>query len=167
MHLLSVPPSTPLRFVRCLPVQARGRALLNLRVEDSEGGLMGRTLLTLVSNKGYGGGSLAELPPHKFGPHDVIALRPNKGPAEGPAIVQGGEAGKKCWFDSSVSFRQGCLSSSDHSTSAASATDHADAQALLLSARDMHSAPFPTQCMRSCFYASLVPALVVQVWRTA
>ena len=151
MHRLSVPPSTPLRFVRCLPVQARGRALLNLRVEDSEGGLMGRTLLTLVSNKGYGGGSPAELPPHKFGPHDVIALRPNKGPAEGPAIVQGGEASNICRFDLSVSFRQGCLSSRDDSTSAASTTDHvqvhADAQALLLSARDMHSAPFPTQCV--------------------
>lgn len=31
--------------------QARGRALLNLRVQDAEGGLLGRTLLTLVSNK--------------------------------------------------------------------------------------------------------------------
>ena len=31
--------------------QARGRALLNLRVQDAEGGLLGRMLLTLVSNK--------------------------------------------------------------------------------------------------------------------
>ena len=31
--------------------QAHGRALLNLRVQDAEGGLLGRTLLTLVSNK--------------------------------------------------------------------------------------------------------------------
>ena len=31
--------------------QARGRALLNLRLQDAEGGLLGRTLLTLVSNK--------------------------------------------------------------------------------------------------------------------
>ena len=31
--------------------QARGRALLNLRMQDAEGGLLGRTLLTLVSNK--------------------------------------------------------------------------------------------------------------------
>ena len=32
--------------------QARGRALLNLRVQDAEGGLLGRTLLTLVSQQG-------------------------------------------------------------------------------------------------------------------
>ena len=31
--------------------QARGRALLNLRLQEAEGGLLGRTLLTLVSNK--------------------------------------------------------------------------------------------------------------------
>jgi hypothetical protein len=31
--------------------QARGQALLNLRCSQSEGGLLGRTLLTLVSNK--------------------------------------------------------------------------------------------------------------------
>ena len=31
--------------------QARGRALLNLRLRDAEGGLLGRTLLALVSNK--------------------------------------------------------------------------------------------------------------------
>ena len=31
--------------------QARGRALLNLRLRDAEGGLLGRTLLSLVSNK--------------------------------------------------------------------------------------------------------------------
>ncbi|PNH09678.1 DNA-binding protein SMUBP-2 [Tetrabaena socialis] len=70
--------------------QARGRTLLNLRVDNIEGGLLGRTLLTLVSNKGYGaGGPPVELPPHKFGPHDVVALRPNRGPADGPAVVSG------------------------------------------------------------------------------
>ncbi|KXZ43249.1 hypothetical protein GPECTOR_96g715 [Gonium pectorale] len=76
----------------CSPetAQARGRALLNLRVDDVEGGLLGRTLLTLVSNKGYGaGGPPVELPPHKFGPHDVVALRPSRGPADGPALVSG------------------------------------------------------------------------------
>eukprot|EP00198_Chlamydomonas_reinhardtii_P001007 XP_001690342.1 predicted protein [Chlamydomonas reinhardtii] len=76
----------------CSPetAQARGRTLLNLRVDDMEGGLLGRTLLTLVSNKGYGaGGPAAELPPHKFGPHDVVALRPSRGPADGPAVVSG------------------------------------------------------------------------------
>ena len=31
--------------------QARGRALLNLRLADAEGGLLGRTLLCLTSNK--------------------------------------------------------------------------------------------------------------------
>ena len=30
---------------------ASGRTLLNLRARDAEGGLLGRTLLTLVSNK--------------------------------------------------------------------------------------------------------------------
>lgn len=30
---------------------AKGRALLNLRLADAEGGLLGRTLLTLVNNK--------------------------------------------------------------------------------------------------------------------
>jgi hypothetical protein len=31
--------------------EARGRALMNLRLQEAEGGLLGRTLLTLVSNK--------------------------------------------------------------------------------------------------------------------
>jgi hypothetical protein len=37
----------------CSPeaAQARGRALLNLRVSETEGGLLGRTLITLVNNK--------------------------------------------------------------------------------------------------------------------
>ncbi|GLI64102.1 hypothetical protein VaNZ11_007275 [Volvox africanus] len=76
----------------CSPeaAQSRGRALLNLRLDDVEGGLLGRTLITLVSNKGYGaGGALADLPPHKFGPHDVVALRPSRGPADGPPLVSG------------------------------------------------------------------------------
>ncbi|GLC34608.1 hypothetical protein PLESTM_000216800 [Pleodorina starrii] len=76
----------------CSPeaAQARGRALLNLRVDDVEGGLLGRTLLTLISNKGYGaGGAAPELPPHKFGPHDVVALRPSRGPADGAPLVSG------------------------------------------------------------------------------
>ncbi|MEW5310653.1 MAG: hypothetical protein WDW38_002430 [Sanguina aurantia] len=69
--------------------QAKGRALLNLRLCDSEGGLLGRTLLTLVPNKGFGAGPPVELPPHKFSPHDVVALRPNKAGPEGPALVTG------------------------------------------------------------------------------
>ena len=37
--------------VRPEKAQARGRALLNLKLRDSEGGLLGRTLLTLILNK--------------------------------------------------------------------------------------------------------------------
>jgi len=76
----------------CSPetAQARGRALLNLRCSGAEGGLLGRTLLTLVPNKGHvAGGPPPELPPHKFGPHDVVALRPHRGPADGPPLGTG------------------------------------------------------------------------------
>lgn len=31
--------------------QAKGRVIANLRCSDAEGGLLGRTLLTLISNK--------------------------------------------------------------------------------------------------------------------
>lgn len=64
--------------------------IINLvrRCVDAEGGLLGRTLLTLVSNKGFGGPPV-DLPPHKFGPHDVVALRPSKGAAEGPPLASG------------------------------------------------------------------------------
>ncbi|KAL4856486.1 DNA-binding protein SMUBP-2 [Chlorella vulgaris] len=61
---------------------ARGRALLNLRLTDAEGGLLGRTLLTL------GGGS-QPLPPHKLSPHDIVRLRPSKGDGAGPALAEG------------------------------------------------------------------------------
>jgi hypothetical protein len=71
--------------------QARGYALLNLRTADTEGGLLGRTLLTLVSNKGFGAaGPPPPLPAHKFSPHDVVALRPNAGGGQGgPPLAQG------------------------------------------------------------------------------
>ncbi len=94
--------------------QARGRALLNLRLRDAEGGLLGRTLLSLVSNKvaicAYavikgrhtqvgqvsdvlvmqGGGSVSvPLPAHKVSPHDVVELRPSKGDASLPAVANG------------------------------------------------------------------------------
>ncbi|KAK9915598.1 hypothetical protein WJX75_001370 [Coccomyxa subellipsoidea] len=68
--------------------QARGRALLNLRLRDAEGGLLGRTLLALVSNKG-GGTISVPLPAHKVSPHDVVELRPSKGDASLPAIASG------------------------------------------------------------------------------
>ncbi|GAX76189.1 hypothetical protein CEUSTIGMA_g3633.t1 [Chlamydomonas eustigma] len=51
--------------------QARGTTLLNLRCEDVEGV------------------TAPLLPQHKFSPHDIVALRPSKGPADGPALVQG------------------------------------------------------------------------------
>lgn len=71
--------------------QARGRALLNLRLSEAEGGLLGRTLLTLVPNKGFGSGPPAPLPQHKLSPHDVVALRPNsQPPGAGGAPLCGG-----------------------------------------------------------------------------
>jgi len=74
-----------------LPPQARGRTLLNLRLSDAEGGLLGRTLLTLVANKGFGGPTPTQLPPHKLSPHDVVAIRPNSQPAGagGAPLVSG------------------------------------------------------------------------------
>ncbi|GJP51811.1 hypothetical protein CLOM_g10946 [Closterium sp. NIES-68] len=88
--------------------QAKGRVLCHLRCTEANAGLMGKTLLTLVSNKagkasskGGGGadgaassgsGSRAAgpvLPPHKFTPHDVVAIRANKGDGAQPAIAQG------------------------------------------------------------------------------
>jgi hypothetical protein len=104
--------------MRC---QARGRALLNLRVSELEGGLLGRTLITLVPNKGWrqkggddsgssaapasgsasasaGGGrgppaaaaaACPSLPPHKFGTHDVVALRPSKGSPDVTPLCSG------------------------------------------------------------------------------
>mmetsp|Transcript_18952 Transcript_18952/g.52864 ORF Transcript_18952/g.52864 Transcript_18952/m.52864 type:complete len:800 (-) Transcript_18952:678-3077(-) len=68
---------------------SRGRALLNLRCHDVEGGLMGRSLITLVSNKGGGTLQSEPLAPHKFSPHDVVALRPNKGEPSCDALAEG------------------------------------------------------------------------------
>ena len=42
---------------------ARGRVLQNLRLRDAEGGLLGRTLLTLIANKvGKAGWALPPVP---------------------------------------------------------------------------------------------------------
>ncbi|KAK9868471.1 hypothetical protein WJX84_007692 [Apatococcus fuscideae] len=68
--------------------QAKGRVITNLRCSDAEGGLLGRTLLTLVSNKG-GGTISSPLPPHRFGPHDVVALKPNKADPGAIALATG------------------------------------------------------------------------------
>jgi hypothetical protein len=55
-------------------VQARGRSLLPLRCTEVEGGFLGKTLLTLIYNRG---GSIDDpplLPTHKLGPHDIVAI---------------------------------------------------------------------------------------------
>lgn len=74
---------------RCTPemAQGKGRVLLNLRLDDAEGGLLGRTLLTLVRNKGAPGEDA--LPPHKFSPHDIVRVRAAKGEPGSPALAQG------------------------------------------------------------------------------
>uniref|UniRef100_A0A383VHI7 DNA helicase n=1 Tax=Tetradesmus obliquus TaxID=3088 RepID=A0A383VHI7_TETOB len=69
--------------------QARGRTLLNLRVSDAEGGLLGRTLLTLVPNKGFGTTPAVLLPAHKFSPHDVVALKASSAGLGGPPLCTG------------------------------------------------------------------------------
>ncbi|WIA11524.1 hypothetical protein OEZ85_011635 [Tetradesmus obliquus] len=69
--------------------QARGRTLLNLRVSDAEGGLLGRTLLTLVPNKGFGTTPAVPLPAHKFSPHDVVALKASSAGLGGPPLCTG------------------------------------------------------------------------------
>jgi hypothetical protein len=69
--------------------QARGRTLLNLRVSDAEGGLLGRTLLTLVPNKGFGSTPAVPLPAHKFSPHDVVALKASSAGLGGPPLCTG------------------------------------------------------------------------------
>lgn len=46
----------------------------------------------LTSSSGSSSASHATpplLPQHKFGPHDVVAIRPNKGPSDGPPLTQG------------------------------------------------------------------------------
>jgi hypothetical protein len=91
VHLPLKSPSFPASSRRAPLPQARGRALLNMRLTDAEGGLLGRTLLTLVANKGFGGPVATPLPPHKLSPHDVVALRPNSQPqgAGGPPLCSG------------------------------------------------------------------------------
>ncbi|KAF6264977.1 P-loop containing nucleoside triphosphate hydrolase protein [Scenedesmus sp. NREL 46B-D3] len=69
--------------------QARGRTLLNLRVSEAEGGLLGRTLLTLVPNKGFRTTPAVPLPAHKFSPHDVVALKASSAGLGGPPLCTG------------------------------------------------------------------------------
>lgn len=65
---------------------AAGRALLGLRCTDVTGGLLGKSVLKLENAKGGGGGPL---PAHKMTPHDIVALRPNKGASEGAPLGTG------------------------------------------------------------------------------
>eukprot|EP00955_Chlamydomonas_euryale_P113300 366209-Chlamydomonas_euryale.AAC.5 len=71
-------------------IPARGITLLGLRCDDVEGGLLGRSLLTLVNNRGNSMATgAALLPAHKMSPHDLVAIRPSRGQAEGPPLVTG------------------------------------------------------------------------------
>ncbi|XP_052147152.1 uncharacterized protein LOC127766128 isoform X1 [Oryza glaberrima] len=64
-------------------LERRGCVMANLKCTDAQTGLMGKTLLELQPNKGD------VLPPHKFGTHDVVALKPNKADAGSAALGQG------------------------------------------------------------------------------
>ncbi|KAF5750201.1 DNA-binding protein SMUBP-2 [Tripterygium wilfordii] len=63
--------------------QKRGSTLLNLKCVDAQAGLMGKSLLEFQSTKGD------VLPLHKFGPHDVVVLKPNKADLGSPSLGQG------------------------------------------------------------------------------
>ncbi|XP_062004931.1 uncharacterized protein LOC133722126 [Rosa rugosa] len=68
--------------------QKKGSAILNLKCVDAQTGLMGKTLLEFQSTKTENSNALP-LPPHKFGTHDVVVLRPNKADLGSPALGQG------------------------------------------------------------------------------
>ncbi|KAL3636695.1 hypothetical protein CASFOL_018994 [Castilleja foliolosa] len=63
--------------------QKKGSTILNLKCTDAQTGLMGKSLLEFQSNKGD------VLPPHKFGTHDVVVLKPNKSDLGSPPLGQG------------------------------------------------------------------------------
>ncbi|XP_073317923.1 uncharacterized protein [Primulina huaijiensis] len=63
--------------------QKKGSTILNLKCVDAQTGLMGKSLLEFHSNKGD------VLPPHKFGNHDVVVLKPNKADLGSPPLGQG------------------------------------------------------------------------------
>lgn len=50
---------------------------------------MGRSLVTLATARMESKGVHAELPPHKFGPHDLVELRANKGGTASEPVVSG------------------------------------------------------------------------------
>eukprot|EP00268_Persea_americana_P016879 TRINITY_DN18026_c0_g1_i1.p1 TRINITY_DN18026_c0_g1~~TRINITY_DN18026_c0_g1_i1.p1 ORF type:complete len:281 (+),score=55.08 TRINITY_DN18026_c0_g1_i1:293-1135(+) len=63
--------------------QKRGSAILNLKCTDAQTGLMGKVLLEFQSTKGD------VLPSHKFGPHDVVVLKPNRAEIGSASLGQG------------------------------------------------------------------------------
>lgn len=63
--------------------QKRGSTILNLKCVDVQTGLLGKSLLEFQSTKGD------VLPPHKFGTHDVVVLKPNKADTGSPSLGQG------------------------------------------------------------------------------
>ncbi|RLN17761.1 uncharacterized protein C2845_PM02G08280 [Panicum miliaceum] len=64
-------------------LERRGSVIANLKCTDAQTGLMGKTLLEFQPNKGD------VLPSHKFGTHDVVALKPNKADAGSASLGQG------------------------------------------------------------------------------
>ncbi|KAG2536803.1 hypothetical protein PVAP13_9NG222100 [Panicum virgatum] len=68
-------------------LERRGSVIANLKCTDAQVGasmgLMGKTLLEFQPNKGD------VLPSHKFGTHDVVALKPNKADAGSASLGQG------------------------------------------------------------------------------
>ena len=63
----------------------RGACLAGLRASDASPGFMGRTVVTLTLSRGEG----APLPAHRFGPHDVVAMRPSRAEPGSPPLARG------------------------------------------------------------------------------
>ena len=93
-----------LRGMRPETAQKKGRALLGLKCVDVRGGFYGKTIVTLelasrgsvnVSQSGAltnGGGKNSgapPLPPHKLTPHDIVAIKANKGEPGGDPLCAG------------------------------------------------------------------------------
>eukprot|EP00889_Picochlorum_renovo_P004954 jgi/Picre1/31984/NNA_007332.t1 len=57
--------------------QRKGVVLLNVRVEDVESGLLGKTLLTLARSA-KGSAQENVLPAHTLSQHDIVRIKPNK-----------------------------------------------------------------------------------------
>ena len=63
----------------------RGACLAGLRASDVSPGFMGRTVVTLTLSRGEG----APLPAHRFGPHDVVAMRASRAEPGSPPLARG------------------------------------------------------------------------------